>query len=360
MTKALAVVALLALLVATLPGASAHGAPPVRPIDTRVVADDDGPLGFGGCLAGTCAAPTGAAADLLALDVREASFPDGSPALVFRFVLQSEEPPAGAALAMTFTAQGTAKTLSAATADGLAWTSADFDRVDGPFPVGDGHPKAVDAWVRADRLGVAPGDVLADIAVSSSRDGATDDVMPGGWFAQGIEVAAPAVPGTEADLPMYTVQGPAALLKLEAAPAAGLLAPASATLLLTNAVAFPQFVDIALVLPAGTTARLGQSAVNVDANGSREVQLTVTSALGNGTVRIVAVSDLGAYAVLDVPVSAPPTPANATATGHHDHHEDAHGDTEEDDGSKDTPGPAAPLLAAALVVVALALRRRLA
>jgi opacity protein-like surface antigen len=341
MTKtSLAAVLALAVLCA-LPAAAAHGAPPVRGIDVRVLLDQDGTLGYGG-----------GGLDVLALDVREASFPDGAPAVVFRLVMQSEAPPAGQSLALTFTAGGKSHTLTAGTDDGAVFASPDFDRVDGPFDVGDGHPKAIDGWMRAATLGVKPGDKLTGFSVGSlDGDGAMDDVMPGGWFMQGQEIPPVEVPGVEEEAEGaagdYMLHGPAELLKLEATPAQA-DAPANVTLRLTDQSSLPQFVGLTLVAPAGIKARLEQSAVSLDGNGARVVDVVVSSATSDGVVQVIATSDLGAYSVLQLVVGASSAPTtNVTADA------DAADPADHDGASKDSPTPilALPALALALLVL---------
>src|SRR5262245_13206190 len=130
MTKVLVGIAVAVVGLGLVPGAAAHGAPPVRDLDTRVLLDDDGPLGFGACVEGVCPGPTGQGLDLLALDVREASLLDGAPALVFRFVLQTEGDLAGKSLQLSLAAAGASKDFALTTTDGTAWTSTAFERVD--------------------------------------------------------------------------------------------------------------------------------------------------------------------------------------------------------------------------------------
>lgn len=352
----------LAVLLA-IPAVQAHGAPPVREVDARVLLDDDGLVAYGGCVEGQCqpAAPA-EGLDLLALDAREASLPDGSPAIVLRVLVQSEAPAAGAGVTVSFLAGGSEWSLQAESADGLAYTSSTFDRVDGPFDVGDGHPKAIDGWIRHATLGVAPGDALTGIRVVSQRRDTLDDAMPGGWYADGAQVphlphdADPGEATAETAPGEYRLKGPAPLVGLLAEPAAPDLSrgPASVKLRLTNPVGLPQFCDLALLVPSGVTARLGQSGVSLDANGQREVELVVSNATANGVVQVTLVSDLGAYETLDIPVQAPPPSAATSTSGPAGAH--AAGDAA--DGSKDSPGPPPLLPPLALLALVALLRSR--
>lgn len=345
----------LAFLLA-LPPVQAHGAPPVREVDTRVLLDDDGLVAFGGCVEDQCqpASPP-AGLDLLALDLREASFPDGAPAVVFRILVQSEEPAPGVTVAVSFQLAGAEKTLEVVTTDGLAYSSTTFDRVDGPFDVGDGHPKAIDGWVRFATLGVAPGDALTSIQVASRHGDTQDDAMPGGWFSNGVEV--PHVPdepdpgelmGDEA-ASEYQIKGAAPLLGLTAEPATADLAkgPATVKLRLANAVGLPQFADLAVAAPAGITVRLGQASVSLDAGGQRDIDLFVSNATLGGIVRVTVVSDLGAYGLANVTVVAPPVAPAATSSS-----------SAPAAGAKDSPAPVGLGLGLGVLALAIIVRSR--
>jgi hypothetical protein len=357
MTKA--VLAALALAVALVPAASAHGAPPVREVDARVLLDDDGMVGYGGCVDGTCqpAIPPGGL-DVLALDVREAFLADGSPAVVFRVIVQSEEPAAGASLVLHVDAPAGGKDLRLDTADGLSYTAAGFDRLDGPIDVGDGHPKALDGWVRESTLGAKPGDSLSGMTVASSRGDAEDDVMPGGWFVDGAEV--PAVPDepdpgavTETPEPgTYVMKGPAALVALSA-DSASMAAPGKVKLTLANPIALEQFANLTLERPDGLPATLASAGILLQPSGTRTVDLAVGNATKDGVVRVVATTDLGGRAVVEVPVKAASAPSGAASNGT----AGAHSSSSTVPAGKSSPGPDA-LLVPALASAALALRKR--
>jgi hypothetical protein len=313
----------LAILLA-VPAVEAHGAPPVREVDTRVLLDDDGLASYGGCVEGQCQPVAPAEGlDLLALDAREAALPDGSPAIVLRVLVQSDAPRPGADVTVSFLAGGSEWSLQMTTEDGLAYTSSTFERVDGPFDVGDGHPKAIDGWIRHAALGVAPGDALTGIRVVSSRGETLDDAMPGGWYSNGVEVphlphdADPGEATAEPSAGELRLKGAAPLVGFAAEPVAPDLSagPATVQLRLTNPVGLPQFCDLALLVPPGVTARLGQPGVSLDANGQRDLELFVSNATADGVVQVTLVSDLGAYETANVTVRAPPSTATASMSG---------------------------------------------
>lgn len=346
--------AALLVALALLPLASAHGAPPVREVDTRVLLDDDGLVGYGGCVDGTCqpAAPSGGL-DLLALDVREATLGDGSPAVVFRLIVQSEAPVPGASLVLHVDAPAGGADFRADSADGLAFTST-FDRLDGPVDVGDGHPKALDGWVRYSTLGAKPGDKLSGLAVSSFRGADPDDAMPGGWFMDGQEV--PAVPdepdpsaATQGSEPgAYTLAGPASLVALTADPASVDLShgPVKVTLSLANRVTLEQFANLTLSSPSGVEAGLASAQALLQPSGSRTVELTVGNATADGALSLVAYTDLGGRATLQVPVKA--APMNHTLDN----------STQATTAPASKPSPGAGVLLAPAVAAAALLRRR--
>jgi hypothetical protein len=341
----------LAALLALAPPAAAHGAPPVREVDARVLLDDDG-LGYGGCVEGACPPGAGGGLDLLALDVREAWL-GGQPAVVFRILFQSAEPAAGGGIVLAVEAPGGARQLRADTADGLAFVPTGFDRLDGPFDVGDGHPKALDGWVLASALGAAEGDALSGLSVATFRGEAPDDAMPGGWFVNGVEVQ---VPPSDGGPGTYTLAGPATLVALTVGEAmVQAHGPARVTLELSNAVGLPQFADLAATAPAGVRASLASAGLALDGGASRTVELTVHTDV-DAVVEVVATTDLGGRAVASIPVSAPDHGAgldNGTETQGRGHTAAPAG------GDRESPGPGAALaVAAALAPAALALRRR--
>jgi hypothetical protein len=321
-----------ALLALSAPPASAHGAAAAREIDTRVLLDHDGALGYGGCLDGSCLPGTGldsGALDLLALDVRELRDANGTALLAFRTTAQSEAAQvAGRSIAISFTLGGQAKALTLQ-GDGLAYTSADVDQAFvSKDPIGDGHAKAVEAWVSLARLGAKPGDTLTNIQVASGVGTTKGDIVPGTWFpANEQDQAVPFVPDGAPSGPgdlaapaagTYTVAGPARLVELSvdnAKPDTS-HAPAKVVVTLHNPLKqLPQFVTLHAAGP-GLAVGSDAMAVNLDAGTSKAIALTVTGPAS--TLNLTATSDLGGYASLLLPVAnqhataPPPGPGSAS------------------------------------------------
>ena len=350
------------LLLVALPAATGHGAPEARELDTRVLLDDDGGLGYGGCVE-VCnpgAPPEGI--DVLALDVREAWLGD-APALVFRLLHQYEAVHDGRGFSLTLTAAGREHSFTAASDDAANYTST-FARLDGPFDVGDGHPKALDAWVPASALNVSAGDAITAITLSSTHHGEPDDIMPGTWFSNGLEV--PHLPndpgeGIPTDQPgAYTVKGPGQLLRLDAgSPVVDLADSGNRNLTLTNALAaLPQSATVTLLPDAGVNATLegadtaGRLDLNLAPTATRQFALAVAPGSASGNLSIVVASDFGGRAVATLQIVAPPSLASGT-TPSPDNNSTAKADT-----AKETPGPAALLGGLAALGTAGGRRRR--
>ena len=348
-------VAALALLLA-LPLAAAHGAGTPREVEVRVLLDDDGALGYGGCgpaqETGTACTPEPEGLDVLALDVREA-FLDDEPAIAFRMIVQSALVHDGRGLRLTLTAVGAQQVFAVASPDGIAYTSTDFDLLQGPFDVFDGHPKAVDGWLRLSTLGVAVGDTLTGIHLDSTHHDEADDVMPGTYHSNGVEMPhlphdadpgealAEHLPGT------YVVKGPAPLLAFEATPAVlDLGRDGNVTLRVSNPlVATTQSVTLTVLGDA--EGRFPNGAANatlsLDPGATRELTLRWPALADGGNATALVTSDLGARmerSVQVVPVPVVNTTTSTSPTG------------------KDTPAPAAMPVALALLAVAVAGRRR--
>lgn len=356
------------LFLVALPAATAHGAPEARELDIRVLLDDDGGLGYGGCVVACNPAAPPEGIDLLALDVREAWLGD-APALVFRIIHQYEAVHDGRGFELTFSASGSAHTFQATSDDALNYISATFARLDGPFDVGDGHPKALDAWILASTLNVSAGDALTDITLASTHHGEPDDIMPGTWFSNGFEVPhLPHDPGEvvpDEEPGTYTIKGPAQLLRLDAdaaSPVIDLAVSAARNLTLTNALAATsQSATVTLLHDSAVHATLtgadanGSLILNLDPGATRQLSLVVAPHGGSGNLTVLVVSDLGARAVTTLQVVAPA--GNETEHGHGDHagHGDADGSASE---PKQTPGPAALLGGLAALVAAARTRRR--
>ncbi|MEA3191559.1 MAG: hypothetical protein QOD77_2141 [Thermoplasmata archaeon] len=355
----LAACAMLAALLAA-PAVQAHGAPVPRTIDTRVLADDDGALGFGGCVPEVGCQADGI--DLLALDVREAADALGRPMIAFRVIFQTElDSLAGTSFTLSFTAGGQAKTATVTLADGNA-TSPDAVRVEGPVPVGDQHPQAVDVWFHSQPLGIAPGgstptlgtqpgDAITEIRVTSQAgaDGA-NDAMPGTWTTRGQAVPflpedpEPSVP-EPAPAGNYTVAGPARLLNATApSPVLVHHGNATAKVTLRSTVDLPQFASLRLDA-AGANATLDAAVLNLPDLTARDVTVTIQSAAPGATLALLVSTDLGGFERIPIPLMV---------------EEERHEHTDPTaQGSETEPAPAlAPGVTLAVLALAALARRR--
>jgi MYXO-CTERM domain-containing protein len=354
--------AVCALLVAALlaPGAASHGAAGAREVDTRVLLDEDGALGFAGCTEAGCAPGLDSGAlDLLALDLREFRDANGTALLAFRTTVQAEAAQqAGRSIFLSFTLGGQPKALTLK-GDGLAYASSDVDRVFvSADTIGDGHAKAIEAWVALDRLGAKPGDVLSDLQATSFAGDKRGDLMPGTWFPAGEQdQPVPFVPDEPPSGPgdlmggeagTYTIAGPAALLNVSADRQALDTGHAAArlTLTLTNPLAtLAQFVTVR-ASGLGLSAESEPAAVNLDAGASKTVTLTVRGPAS--TLNVTVSSDLGGYASLAFPVTSAHAAGNTTTAA------PTTGPSE----SPTKKSPALPLGLLALGLAALAVARR--
>ena len=297
-------VALLALLV--VPMAAAHGAPEPREIDLRILADGTASGDYGG--------PQGIASDgapdLLVLDVREAYDTNGQAMVVFRFIHQLGDPESGSlGIDVTFTAGGKDHAYSMTTLDGLQYTSDSYARIDGPFDVGDGTPKAVEGWIPISDIGTKIGDEISEIRVTSALDGAIADRMPGTYDVQGITV--PAIPPEDAIPGTFTIAGPANLLDIEVSVNTLEIGEAdTANITLSNPLGtFEQFVSLAASAPEGVVATLDADGILLATGETRTVTLSI-SGDGRGEVAILVQSDLGAYKNVILPLIGTPMTAD--------------------------------------------------
>lgn len=350
----------LALLVAA-PAATAHGAAPSRAIDTRILLDDDGSVGPGGCVDGQCPPNDAGGLDLLSIDGREAYTADGQPTIELRVAFQDFSSKTGQSVKITFKAGGADHEIEFH-GGGTAYNSSACAKFAGPIPIGDRTPKAIDCTLLASGLGVKSGDKLEEVKVTSSIGGNAYDVMPGTWYENGQ--LAPHVPTVEPgqvpdpgeiqeglsdpELGSYEVVGPAALLNLTTT-APGTIGPFKATLAIQNAVAEDQFATITVQTFGNLTAAVDQSSLDLKASSAaRTVILTIDKVKSAGNVTLLITTNLGAYQkiTLDVkpPVSvaAPSTATNASSTS-----------------STTKQSPAMELAALGLLLVGLAARRRM-
>lgn len=354
MTKSLAGLAtLLALLLAT-PTTVAHGAASGREIDTRLLADNDGLVPFGGCAEGQCLPGLESQGlDLVVLEVREASYRQ-QPAVIFRIIYQTDSAQAGRAVDVSFKAGGRDHTFSFTT-DGAQPPTGTFDALAGPFDAFDGYPKAVDGYLTYDTLGVTVGDELTDITVMSTFEDEPSDAMPGTWFASGQEV--PFVPNPEGELEQpgpatYKLLGPAKLLEVTSDYAAS---KTNFTLTVKNPLsAMPQFVT----LTAPGTVMLDSANLNLEAGSTREVKVTITDSSAPAAINLT--SDLDHFESIPLvtatmPGSMPSMTHGASGNQTGDHQGNM---TEDHDEEPSKGAPALPMAVLVVALVAIALGRR--
>jgi hypothetical protein len=262
---------------------------------------------------GSCPFQNGAP-DLLSLDVREAATPAGQPVLWFRVAMQTNAADGPRAIHVGFTVDGKPLEVDWTSLDGKAYTTSAFEAIAGPTPVGDGHPQALDGMLSFAALGVAAGAKLAAFQVESRGSTEDGDVMPGGWTANGAEVASVPNP-SEPGVPFpgaYTLAGPARLV--DASPMGTLdLAQGKDSVMLhvTNRLAAsPQFVRLHVVAPPGVAASFEGGELALDGGAMKMATLRVGSAVAPGTLNLTVTSDLGAYLSFQVPYNASPPPAS--------------------------------------------------
>jgi MYXO-CTERM domain-containing protein len=339
----------LAAALLALPAALAHDAAEPREVDARVLLDDDGLLGFGGCVEGECQpGDPHPGLDLLSLDAREGRLPDGRPVLMLSLGFQwLREGVPDRSIRLQFTAGGQQQVVTVLGADTAAPTVAGAERVLGPHPIGDGHPRSVEAWFLLPTIGLTPGGAMADVSAQSRRGEAIDDVMPGIWYQDGVLM--PHVPHSadageaveEQPLGQYGLKGPAPLLVVSSPAPDSVALPRSYAMTVTNPLAnLTQAIEATVRFGVGT-ARLDQSTLVLAPGESRVLNLTTSDVLASGDANVTLSSDLGGWASFGLPIVAPP-PATTTpppAPG------------------KDSPPASAVGLLAALLA-ALAVRRR--
>lgn len=358
MTKTLAALAAVTCLLLATPAVQAHGAAAAREIDTRLLADDEGAIPYGGCAEGTCLPGLEAEAlDLVVLEVREA-YLNSAPALVFRIVYQTDDTHEGRSVDLIFTAAGKEHTYNFAT-DGVVAPTGSFDKLSGPFEAFDGYPRAVDAYLLYDTLGVKPGDEVTDIHLASNFEGEANDALPGTWFASGQEM--PYIPNVveegelaQPDPATYKLQGPAPLVNITVTRVG-----TEVTLTVKNPLAAtPQFVSF-----TGTGVSFDNANLNLEAGATREVKVTITDA---SLAHVNASSDLDYFEAIPLASTAPPS-TSTTSTHSTTHSPPAastsqsstHADGEDhDETSKDTPSLPTAGLTIAVLGVAMILRRR--
>ncbi len=350
-----------AVLLFALPSASGHGAAAAREIDTRILADDDGLIGFSACIEGEACVPGLASEswDLIVLEAREAYLPDGKPALVLRTVYQTDDAHDGRTVTISFDAGGKSQVFGFES-KGEGVITDTFDLVRGPFPAFDGFPFAVDGYVSYAKLGLKPGDQLTNVRVVSAIEGEEGDVMPGTWMSNGVEVpyvpSEPEIPGAAA-AGTYTLAGPAPLVTIATSSTALDLGKNATRLTLTltsKLTSTPQFVNLTMASPPGIVAALSQSGVALDGGATKTVTVTVSRASTAGTLNVTIRSDLDYVQkilvnVLPAPVKAVPSNSTCSSTC---------SPATSSSASKKSPLPALPL-ELGLLMLAVASRRNL-
>jgi hypothetical protein len=360
MTKGLAGLATLLALLLAAPAVVAHGAASGREIDTRLLADDEGAIAFGGCFdveVTTQCAPglESEGLDLVVLEVREASL-QGEPAVIFRTIYQTDEAHEGRSIDLTFKAVGKDHTYSFTT-DGASPPTGNFDSLAGPFDAFDGYPKAIDGYLKYTTLGVKSGDQITDIKVMSTFEGEPSDAMPGTWYASGEEMPYIPAPEGATEVPppaTYKLLGPAKLLEATNDYAAG---KTNFTLTVKNPLSgLAQFVT--MTAPGAIT--LDNANLNLEAGATRQVKVTITDSSAPAAINVT--SDLDHFESIPL-ITAPASPGlmpsmmhNASGTQTGGHHQ---GNMTEDHDEEPSKGaPALPMAVLVVAMVAIALGRR--
>ncbi len=297
------------VLFAFAPAVQAHGVAPDE-VFRLLLADDDGLIAYGGCIQANCPPdpmPPARAHDAVAVEIREAADRNGTPVLIFRFLL--EPAPEADGRGITMTGLAAAPLRIDVTLAGNAST-ATLGTVKLPYEAQ--NLTAVELLVPNAALGLQAGDALQDVRFNTTLDGDLGDIVPGGWYRG--DTLVPHVPHEAGELMAVTET-----------PATGqvtLLGPAP---LLRLAVAFPQATPQGWVVRANVTNQLGEAhqditvaaagqsrTVMVPAGLSQDVELLLPAGLGNVTVR--AYSDFGAYeeaSVILPAIAAKQSPAPA-------------------------------------------------
>jgi MYXO-CTERM domain-containing protein len=203
----------IALLIAAVPAASAHGAPGVREIDERILIDGTAPNGTDyGAFPEQAPLFYEGGHDLLVLDIREArNSTTGEPILLFRLINQGGDPARGELLdILHFTVNDEELIVLFRTTDNRVYTGEGFD-VFQTLDVGDDHVTGAEGGLYFTTLGLEVGDTLRDIWVEGRVGDAAADHMPGGYFFQGAQLG----PASSAGRATYTIAGPPQLFVVE-------------------------------------------------------------------------------------------------------------------------------------------------
>ncbi len=354
-------VAFLAAVAVLAPAASAHGAPVPADYQARTLADDNDD-----CAGDGAVTPTGncrGSHDLIALDLQEKD-DGGGIVLVFRLSLNKA---ATYPVTDTITFQaGSGKTLAIRTTDDKSFSVASgFDSVGAPQSLNDGTRFTVDAFVMASSLGLNPGDQLTSFHVESKAGNNLGDYMPGGCKTNlGTECSGTDT-STRRDVP-YTMRGTGYYAKVEA-PSDTIQVPAGGDsaitqLTLTNSLSHSaQTLSLSLDGLNGVSGgfHAGEAVEGAEYTPTKEIALqgkqeTVLHLRlhGNqegasGTVTITMTTNLGGRVQAQIPYQVVPSGSVSSTPD---------GATPSTSASKGSPLPAAPLVGALLL--GLALRRR--
>lgn len=353
----------LLLLLAAAPVA-AHGAPPERDFETRVLADQGEDCGGDGqtSVNGRCRG----AHDLIALNTREA-YDAGLGHVVIVTLAVDLGAPEGQALTdtVTFTANGATKTVVFRTTNDQTFTVDSAAKVVGPQPLRsvDGQPDGtrftVDAWFTRTHFGLAQGDRLEAFSVTARRGETRGDIMPGGAFdVLGVERSGDT--NTQRERPFVEIRGPVQYVRLtpEASVAVQEGETAFVNLQVRNllndmaqTVSYsadaPGDVETGFhVIGSSSTAYPATMDDAVNKGGTEDHHLAVTGVrVGSGTITVTLTTDRGGLVMGEVAYEVVPA---GTAT-------DGPGTGTPTDG-EESPGLGIPVLAALLAVAAV--RRR--
>jgi len=263
---------MLALAVVLAPQAVAHGAPPPREIDLRLLTDttDQGDYGT--------AAPLlyEGGHDLLALDLREGYAAElGEAVLVVRLINQAGDPTQGPLREVfMFDFGGVTHTFDFLTTDNVAYTSTTFERVT-TLEIGDDHVTGAEGWIPFSRLGWEPGSEIHNLRVRGFVGEKRADEMPGLYWYQDQPMSTE----TAAHV-MHTLQGAAVLLDATHdfdAPTWATRGPgASINLTVHNALTqLPQLVTVTVAAPRDVSVLPSSLSLLVEPGATARAPFTV-------------------------------------------------------------------------------------
>lgn len=305
---------LVLLLVSPLTGVAAEHAPAVRDLDTRVLLDTTASGDYGDLVDEGALVYEGGH-DFLALDVREAYGPDAAPGVYLR--LYYRIPPegelgtdledlvrvsaAGEEAMASFKSDGQSFTP----AEALTWVGEPVNIVNDTW--------AVDGFAPYAALNVTAGDTLATFRIQAKVGDAVKDIAPGTYYTTLSGLTGAETPGQPTGAEAgedydYILQGPAALLEasldMEKLDLRAQNGSATATWTIQNEVALAQDVALSVRGPDGLLVELEPQELTLDADASATVTVTITpgDTVGEGDLKLEALSDLGGFAVTALPI----------------------------------------------------------